>query len=183
MYLNSHSCYSLRYGVLTPVQLVAAASERGVKALALTDINNTSCTHEFVTRCRAAGISARYWASNFGGRAVSSTFGLARSETGFAALCQFLSDCSIDDVSASARYPARDGGYLHYLSPMRCVLRISCVPMNISASVPRRYIPAISLPLVSVSRHKLVAWAPITFLEQGWPSDPQAAAGPSTPIS
>ena len=56
MYLNCHTYFSLRYGILSPEVLVQAAEERGVTAMALTDINNTSCVYEFVTRCREAGI-------------------------------------------------------------------------------------------------------------------------------
>ena len=42
MYLNCHTYYSLRYGTIKPEQLLAIASENGVKTLALTDINSTS---------------------------------------------------------------------------------------------------------------------------------------------
>lgn len=56
MYLNCHTYFSLRYGILSPEALVQAAVERGVTSMALTDINNTSCTYEFVRRCREAGI-------------------------------------------------------------------------------------------------------------------------------
>lgn len=48
MYLNCHSYYSLRYGTIKPEQLLAIASENGVKTLALTDINNTSACLDFV---------------------------------------------------------------------------------------------------------------------------------------
>lgn len=42
MYLNCHTYYSLRYGTIKPEQLLAIASENGVKTLALTDINSTT---------------------------------------------------------------------------------------------------------------------------------------------
>jgi len=42
MYLNCHSYYSLRYGTLPIEKLVIAALKNDVKAMALTDINNST---------------------------------------------------------------------------------------------------------------------------------------------
>ena len=56
MYLNCHSYFSLRYGTLSPEKLVETAKQRGITCMALTDINNTSCTGEFISRCKEAGI-------------------------------------------------------------------------------------------------------------------------------
>ena len=56
MYINCHSYYSLKYGTLSPKELVAEAVRRGVKTLALTDINNTSCAFDFITACKKEGI-------------------------------------------------------------------------------------------------------------------------------
>ena len=56
MYLNCHSYYSLRYGTLSPEQLVAEAVLRGIKTLALTDIHRASGVFDFVQACRDAGI-------------------------------------------------------------------------------------------------------------------------------
>ena len=53
MFLNCHTYYSLRYGTLSPEELVERAKRWGIATLALTDINNTSCACEFVRRCRA----------------------------------------------------------------------------------------------------------------------------------
>ncbi len=52
MFLNCHTYYSLRYGTLSPETLVHRAAELGIKALALTDINNTSGIFDFVKACR-----------------------------------------------------------------------------------------------------------------------------------
>jgi DNA polymerase-3 subunit alpha len=48
MYLNCHTYYSLRYGTIAPKQLLAIASANGANTLALTDINNTSASLDFV---------------------------------------------------------------------------------------------------------------------------------------
>ncbi len=56
MYLNCHSYYSLRHGTLSPAQLVGEAVRYGINALALTDINNTTGTVDFVRECKKQGI-------------------------------------------------------------------------------------------------------------------------------
>ncbi len=52
MFLNCHSYYSLRYGTLSIEQLVKEAVKHGITTLALTDINNTMGTIDFVKACR-----------------------------------------------------------------------------------------------------------------------------------
>ncbi|MCH8330081.1 MAG: PHP domain-containing protein [Bacteroidetes bacterium] len=51
MYLNCHSYFSLRYGTMSAADLVAEAKKYGQQAIALTDINNTSATVDFVEAC------------------------------------------------------------------------------------------------------------------------------------
>jgi len=46
----------MRYGTLSPEQLVEAAVARGIKTLALTDIHRASGVFDFVQACQAAGI-------------------------------------------------------------------------------------------------------------------------------
>src|SRR5436190_15819401 len=58
MYLNCHTFYSLKYGTLSPQQLVSEALDKGAEALALTDINNTSAAFEFYRECQKHGIKA-----------------------------------------------------------------------------------------------------------------------------
>lgn len=56
MYLNCKTFYSLRYGTFSICELVQAALDRGVTALALTNINSTSDLWDFVKQCRNGGI-------------------------------------------------------------------------------------------------------------------------------
>ncbi len=56
MYLNCKTYYSLRYGTFSTKQLIETAVDRGITSLALTNINTTSDTWEFVKGCREAGI-------------------------------------------------------------------------------------------------------------------------------
>jgi DNA polymerase-3 subunit alpha len=47
MPLCTHSCFSFKYGILTPEELLQMAAARGIRSLALTDINNTSGIADF----------------------------------------------------------------------------------------------------------------------------------------
>ncbi|SNR50869.1 DNA polymerase III, alpha subunit [Lutibacter agarilyticus] len=48
MYLNTHTYYSLRYGTISPKELIASALRYKLAALCLTEINSTSSNLEFV---------------------------------------------------------------------------------------------------------------------------------------
>ncbi len=48
MYLNTHSCYSLRHGTIKPEALLQLASKHGVTQMALTDINSAFTNLDFV---------------------------------------------------------------------------------------------------------------------------------------
>jgi len=96
VYVNCHTYYSLRYGTLSPEDLAATAAAQGVTVMALTDINNTSCTFEFIAACKkhdikpVAGIEFR--------RDHQFLYaGLARNEEGWHNLCAFLSEHSLED--------------------------------------------------------------------------------------
>jgi DNA-directed DNA polymerase III PolC len=56
MYLNSKTYFSFRYGTFSSKELVKAAVENGVTALALTNINSTCDIWDFVKYCREEGI-------------------------------------------------------------------------------------------------------------------------------
>ena len=56
MYLNCKTYFSFRYGTFSSKQLVKAAVENGVTALALTNINSTCDIWDFVKYCREEGI-------------------------------------------------------------------------------------------------------------------------------
>ena len=51
-----HSYYSLRYGTMSVETLVEKAAGKGIPALALTDINNSMGTMDFIRACREQGL-------------------------------------------------------------------------------------------------------------------------------
>ena len=90
MFLNCHSWFSLRYGLMPPEELVREAAARGVTTLALTDVNNTSGVWDFVRHAKANGIRPVV-GIDFRTGATCHRIGLARNAAGFAALCHHLS--------------------------------------------------------------------------------------------
>ena len=90
MYLNAHSYYSLRYGTLSPEDLVKESSKRGIKAIALTDINNSTGIPDFVKLCRKEKIKP-VPGIDFRDGDQQLYIGLAENNEGFRELNSFLS--------------------------------------------------------------------------------------------
>ena len=114
MYLNAHSYFSLRYGVLSPQQLVAAARNSGIQCLALTDINNTSAALGFVRACQEQGVKPVLGIEfrNEAGRLLY--VGLARNNAGWAALCAFLTEHSLNSKALPETAPELEHTYFIY---------------------------------------------------------------------
>ncbi len=91
MYLNNHSYYSLRYGTLSPQELVNQAVDSGLDRVVLTDINNTSALHEFYKSCREAGVIP-IAGIEFRQDNQVRYIGIARNEEGFRELTTLLSE-------------------------------------------------------------------------------------------
>ena len=56
--VNTHSYHSLRYGILSPEELISAAKRNGIDCLALTDINCMTGVYDFVKAARKENIKA-----------------------------------------------------------------------------------------------------------------------------
>ncbi len=56
MYINVHSWFSLKYGLLSPIKVLEQAKTAGIDCLALTDINNTSAVLDFVRLAPKFGV-------------------------------------------------------------------------------------------------------------------------------
>jgi len=90
MPLNNHSCYSFRYGVTYPKDLLSFGISKGYRFLALTDINNTSACLDFLRLAQdkelhpVVGVDFR--------NGIDQRFvGLAKSNRGYRELNSFLS--------------------------------------------------------------------------------------------
>ncbi len=162
MYLNAHTFFSLRYGTLSPPQLVEAAVSRRVKTLVLTDINNTSAALGFVHTCRERGIKPVLGIEFRDERCRFLYVGIARNNAGWAALCSFLTEHSLAGKSLPAVPPPMDGVFIVYDREVK--------PLEMFR--PNEFIgirPAQAGGLFSSNwRHhpdKLVVWQPVTFLD------------------
>lgn len=90
MYLNCHTYYSLRYGTIKPEQLLAITSKNGIQTLALTDINNTSASLDFVRLSEKYEIKP-VLGVDFRNGAEQQFILLARNNHGFQNINQYLS--------------------------------------------------------------------------------------------
>ncbi|MNJ86608.1 DNA polymerase III subunit alpha [compost metagenome] len=103
--LNSHSCYSLRYGMVCPEELVQWGRSAGYERIALTDINNTSGILNFIRyskeneRVPVVGVDFR--------NGISCCYVvLAKNNAGFLEINRFLSTHTHDEIPFPAVAPA-----------------------------------------------------------------------------
>ena len=89
MYLNCHTYYSLRYGVLSVPQLLELAQYNNVNELALTDINSTTACLEFIKEAPKQGIRPIVGVDIRNGNSRCYVC-LAKNNTGFLEVNQFL---------------------------------------------------------------------------------------------
>jgi len=90
MYLNTHSAYSLRFGIMTPEKLLQEASARGVHSFVLSDINNTSGWFEILADAKKFNIDVKCGIEFKNGN-TTLFIGIAKNPHGFAELNRYLS--------------------------------------------------------------------------------------------
>jgi len=109
--------YSLRYGTLSPEELVKEARARGVQCLLLTDINNTSAHYDFVRACQQVGIRCllgiEFRLDNY----TPLYIGVAQNNEGLYELNSFLSKHSLEGLPLPAVAPAFEHAYVVYRLP------------------------------------------------------------------
>lgn len=89
MILNSHSYFSLNYGVLSVEELLLCAKAMGISRLALTDINNTSGVLDFLRLAPKHGIKPVV-GIDFRKDTEQLYIGIARNNEGFKELNDYL---------------------------------------------------------------------------------------------
>lgn len=121
MYLNCHSYFSIRYGILSPKDLVQWAAQyslgQGRIPVCLTDINNVSGIPDFFREAAkvesihpCAGIDFRDGAT--GGKCLY--IGIARNEHGFAELNRHLSASLLEHTALPSFAPGFEHSYIVY---------------------------------------------------------------------
>jgi len=106
--LHCHSCYSLREGASTPVELLRRAAELGMDTLALTDHDGLYGAMEFAQAARVVGIHA------ITGAELTLTNGhhltiLAETRQGYANLCRLITH---QRMTSPRERPVLDPAYL-----------------------------------------------------------------------
>ena len=161
MYLNNHTYFSLRYGVMSPAELLATARSMGISTLALTDINNTSAALEFVRLAPQYHIKP-VLGIDFRNGVEQQFVALARNNHGFMALNRFLSEY----LHRQRPFPAQAPGLRHsYI-----IYPFGKHPPHLR---PNEYIgiglddlPRLRLRQATTPLHKLVILQPVTFRHQ-----------------
>ena len=111
MYINSKTYYSFRYGTYSTQQLVTAAVEHGVSALALTNINSTVDTWQFVKLCEQNNIKPITGVEIRNDNDQLLYILIAANNKGFAFINEFLSLCLIN--KAPFPEPAADNTFFN----------------------------------------------------------------------
>lgn len=113
MFLNCHSYFSFNYGVLSVPHLIDYAVASGVKAFALTDINNTSGCLDFIRRAKVAGIKPVVGIEFRHGDELL-YIGIARNNKGFKELNEHLTKHNFSKEHLPAEPPAWIHCYVIY---------------------------------------------------------------------
>ena len=103
--LNIHSQFSMRYGILSSVQILQEAQSLGYPDIFLTDINSSSAVLGYVRECLETGIVPRA-GIDFRNGITQQFVGLARNNDGYNELNIFLSTHLHDGTDFPDRSPA-----------------------------------------------------------------------------
>lgn len=106
MYINCKTYFSFRYGTIPTRELVQTAAELGVSALALTNINSTCDTWDFVQYCRDAGIKPITGVEIRNGDRLLYIL-LAANNRGLELIHDFLSGHLMEKADFPEQFPAR----------------------------------------------------------------------------
>jgi len=162
MYLNCHTYYSLRYGTISPDELVEHAKKLGIGQMALTDINNVTAMPEFLKLCIAAGLSAVAGVEFRNGSRLM-YIALARNAEGFRRINAVLSRANIQATSLPERFPVCEHTIAIYpfpdnrSEPLQDNEFIGIRPWDLTRFATSPYLR---------NKEKVVAMWPATFLSE-----------------
>lgn len=119
MLLNCHTYYSYKFGTISIDQLIQEAIDKGYHSLALTDINNTSATIDFIRHCTEKDIKPVV-GIDFRNGAQQKYIGMARNNEGFRLLNEHLTYHLHSGAKIPDRAPEITEAYFIY--PLGAVL-------------------------------------------------------------
>ncbi|MDC1385265.1 PHP domain-containing protein, partial [Crocinitomicaceae bacterium] len=113
MYLNTHTYYSLRYGVVSPEILLKLAKEKGCSTIAITDINTTSACLECIREASRFGIKPILGVDFRNG--VQQQFVLiAKNNQGFKNINYYLTEILHDKLEVPYQAPVLNDVFVIY---------------------------------------------------------------------
>ena len=113
MYLNCHSEFSFRYGVLSVKELIEVALKNQQKCIALTDINNTSACLNFVQQAKQGGIKP-VLGVDFRNGIQQQFVLLAKNNNGFEQINRYLSGFLHQKAAIPSRAESLDDTFVIY---------------------------------------------------------------------
>jgi len=113
MYLNTHSYYSFKYGIMKPVELLEEAKLNRLNYMVLTDINSTAGCMNFIRKAPEYNIKPIV-GIDFRNRAQPLFVGIAKNTEGFRELNAYLSMHLHTDEPISQEAPEFEHAYVVY---------------------------------------------------------------------
>ncbi|MFI5172220.1 MAG: DNA polymerase III subunit alpha [Chitinophagales bacterium] len=159
MFLNVHSYYSLRYGVLSPEKLLVEAKEKNIHSFVLTDINNTSGWFELLKEAKKSGIDVKVGIEFRNGNKQLFT-GIAKNEHGFAELNRFLSYYLNTKQDIPETPPLFENVYIIYPYQHGKIYHLK---ENEFLAIALKNLTRFQFAKNKPPREKLVAWNTVTF--------------------
>ena len=113
MYLNCHTYYSFKYGILSVTDLLTQAQQMQIDALVLTDINNTSGCLEFIRESVKYNIKPIV-GIDFRKGIQQQYIGIAKNNEGFLELNRHLSARLSEKIPSQTQAPSFENSYVVY---------------------------------------------------------------------
>jgi DNA-directed DNA polymerase III PolC len=113
MFLNCHSYFSLRFGVLSIPELIDIAEKNGARKIVLSDVNNTSGVIDFIRRCKKSSVEP-VAGIDFRNNAEQKFIGIAKNNKGFLELNRFLSRFLHDEIPVPDSAPEFEHSFVVY---------------------------------------------------------------------
>lgn len=113
MYLNTHTCYSLRYGTLKTETLLELVRSNGSQVCALTDINTTTACLDFVRLSKKYGVRP-VLGVDFRDGIKQRYIAIAQNNQGFQAINKHLSSILHGDITITNRAPEIPDSFIIY---------------------------------------------------------------------
>ncbi|MDX9812199.1 MAG: DNA polymerase III subunit alpha [Bacteroidales bacterium] len=161
MYLNCHTYYSLRYGMMSVEELVLNAKAAGVTAMALTDINNSTAIPDFCAESTKNGIKPIGGIEFRNGDRYEYT-GIARNNNGMRELNEFLTMCNSEKIPIPFPAPRFNDAFIVY--PLNRIPDRNLFDNELAGIRPHEINRLISIsPSGKIKPGSLILQCPVTF--------------------